>query len=135
VTLSPDAPLVPGDEILLEQLFINLIENAIKYSDGPLEIAATFSPTEVAVELNDRGPGIPEGEQERIFEKFHRSGREGGREGVGLGLAICRAIVAVHGGQISASNRRGGGASFRFTLPLEGAPEPPGVEPAAADSE
>jgi two-component system sensor histidine kinase KdpD len=136
VELSPDAPLVPGDEILLEQLFINLVENAIKYSDGPLEIAVAFSPTEVAVEVNDRGPGIPEGEEQRIFEKFHRTGREGGREGVGLGLAICRAIVSVHGGQISAHNRHGGGASFRLTLPLEGAPEPPRNEaaPAAKDT-
>lgn len=115
-----DAPLVPCDEILVELLLINLVENALKYSDGPLQLRVEFSSKEVAVEVNDRGPGIPEGEAERIFDKFHRSVREGAREGVGLGLAICRAIVSAHGGKLSARNRSGGGASFRFTLPLEG---------------
>jgi len=114
-----DAPLVPCDEILIEQLLINLVENALKYSSGPLQLRVEVGAKEVAVEVNDRGPGIPEGEAERVFEKFHRSVRDGAREGVGLGLAICRAIVTAHGGKISARNRSGGGASFRFTLPLD----------------
>jgi two-component system sensor histidine kinase KdpD len=72
------------------------------------------------VEVADRGAGIPPGQETRIFDKFHRAVREGSPSGVGLGLAICRAIVAAHGGRIWAQNREGGGASFRFTLPIEG---------------
>ena len=72
------------------------------------------------MEVADRGAGIPPGQETRIFDKFHRAVREGSPSGVGLGLAICRAIVAAHGGRIWAQNREGGGASFRFTLPIEG---------------
>jgi two-component system sensor histidine kinase KdpD len=125
VRLPDDAPLVPCDELLVEQLLINLVENALKYSEGAIEIEATFAPHEACVEVNDRGPGIAEGEAERIFEKFHRSAQGGSREGVGLGLSICRAIVGAHGGHITARSRDGGGASFRFTLPLEGTPPSP----------
>jgi two-component system, OmpR family, sensor histidine kinase KdpD len=86
----------------------------------------------VRVDVADRGPGIPPGEEERIFEKFHRGGKEAGG-GVGLGLTICRGIVTAHGGRIWAENRPGGGAVIHFTLPLAGAP-PPAIpsEPAAA---
>jgi two-component system sensor histidine kinase KdpD len=130
VVLPPNAPLVPCDPVLLEQMLINLLENASKYSNDAIEISATFSADEVAVDVSDRGPGIPAGEEQRIFEKFHRSAHEGGRDGVGLGLTICQAIASAHGGGISALNREGGGATFRFTLPVEGAPpaEPPPVE-------
>jgi two-component system sensor histidine kinase KdpD len=85
------------------------------------------------VEVADHGPGIPPGEQERIFDKFHRAVREGGPGGVGLGLAICRGIVAAHGGQIWAQNRDDGGVAFRFTLPIVGEPPrlpAPELEPA-----
>jgi two-component system sensor histidine kinase KdpD len=119
----PDDPLlVPCDAVLLEQVFINLVENAVKYSSAAIEIQASLGDGEVAVDVSDHGPGIAVGEEERIFDKFHRTGREGGRDGVGLGLTICRAIVAAHGGTIWALNRRGDGATFRFTLPLEGTP-------------
>jgi two-component system sensor histidine kinase KdpD len=127
VDLPDDLPLVPCDAVLIGQMLINLLENAAKYSTGPIEIKATFAAGEIAVEVNDRGPGIPAGEEEKIFEKFHQPARDGGREGVGLGLTICRAIAAVHGGKITAFNREGGGASFRFTLPMDGAP--PSVPP------
>ncbi len=133
VDLPSDLPLVPCDAVLLEQALINLVENAVKYSDGEIEIRAFFAEKEMAVEVNDRGPGIPPGEEERIFDKFHRTSYEGGREGVGLGLTICRAIVSVHGGKIWAINRDRGGATFRFTLPLDGppplAPSPEALEP------
>ena len=77
------------------------------------------------VEVADRGPGLPPDQIERVFEKFYRgSNREGG---VGLGLAICEAIVRAHGGRIWAENRAGGGASFRFLLPVQG--QPPNVQP------
>jgi len=75
------------------------------------------------VELADRGPGILEGQQEHIFDKFTRGRVPGG--GVGLGLSICRVIIEAHGGRIWAENRPGGGAVFRFTLPFEG--EPPRI--------
>ena len=122
VELPPGLPLVPFDAVLIEQALINLLENAAKYSEGPIEIIATLTPEEVVVEVADRGPGIPDGEEDRVFEKFHRAIREGGPSGVGLGLAICRAIVAAHGGRIWAQNRDGGGASFRFALPIQGEP-------------
>jgi two-component system sensor histidine kinase KdpD len=79
----------------------------------------------VAISVLDRGPGVPEGERGRIFDKFYRvPGAYGG--GAGLGLAICRGIVEAHGGRIDVSGREGGGAAFRFTLPIEGTP--PAVE-------
>ena len=130
VELPPDLPLVPCDAVLIEQALINLLENAAKYSEGPIEINATLGPKEVVVEVADRGPGIPAGEQGRVFEKFYRAIREGGPSGVGLGLAICRAIVAAHGGRIWAQNRHDGGASFRFALPIQG--EAPALAPSEA---
>jgi two-component system sensor histidine kinase KdpD len=121
--LPEGLPLVPLDTVLVEQVLVNLLENAIKYSgaDGQLEIRAQAAPGEVLVEVADRGPGIPPGEEGRIFEPFRRASGER-RPGVGLGLAICRAIIQAHGGKIWAENRPGGGASFKFTLPLEGTP-------------
>ncbi|MDQ2644713.1 MAG: sensor histidine kinase KdpD [Myxococcota bacterium] len=129
--LPADLPLVPFDAVLVEQAFINLLENAIKYSDGPIEIDAASSPAEITVTIADRGPGIPPGEEQRVFEKFHRAVSDrGGPSGAGLGLTICRAIVAAHGGRIWVRNREGGGAAFRFTLPLE--VRPPTLEEPAA---
>jgi two-component system sensor histidine kinase KdpD len=130
VDLSGTLTLVYCDAILIEQVFINLLENAAKYSAGPIDITAVTSPQEMRVEVADRGPGIPPGEEERLFEKFQRGAREGGPGGVGLGLAICRAIIAAHGGKIGVTNREGGGASFRFSLPVPG--EAPRFPPPAA---
>jgi two-component system sensor histidine kinase KdpD len=132
IDLAKDLPLVPGDAVLLEQVLINLLENAVKYSGEAIEIRAEAMGGEVLLEVNDRGSGIPVGEEERIFDKFHRAARVGGQEGVGLGLTICRAITTAHGGKIWGSNRAGGGASFRFTLPLVG---PPLVAPPAEAAE
>ena len=82
-----------------------------------MDLSASVSDHEVIVEVADRGPGIPPGEESRIFDKFYRgkSAREGG---VGLGLTICRGIVEAHGGRIWVENRPGGGALFQFTIPL-----------------
>ncbi|MGE0454651.1 MAG: DUF4118 domain-containing protein [Vicinamibacteria bacterium] len=120
--LPEELPLVPVDEILIEQVLVNLVENALKYSppESPIEISAARAPDAVAIEVADRGPGIPPGEEERIFEKFQRLESRGRQGGVGLGLTICRGILTAHGGRILAENREGGGAAFRFTLPLEG---------------
>jgi two-component system, OmpR family, sensor histidine kinase KdpD len=127
VELPADLPLVPFDAVLIEQALINLLENAAKYSQGQIEVRASAAAAEVMVEIADRGPGIEPGQEDRVFEKFHRAVREGGPSGVGLGLAICRAIVAAHGGRIWVQNRDGGGASFRFALPIQG--EPPTLVP------
>jgi len=133
VDLPVSLPLIPCDALLVELLLINLLENAAKYSDGGIELKATPRSGEVLVEVNDRGPGIPPNQELRVFEKFHRAVREGSPGGVGLGLAISRAVVAAHGGRIWAQNRDGGGASFRFTLPIEGEapklPEADALEP------
>jgi two-component system sensor histidine kinase KdpD len=122
ISLPEDLPLVPFDATLIELVLINLLENAAKYGADPLELGATASRGELVVEVADRGPGVPVGQESRIFDKFHRAIREGGAGGVGLGLAICRAIVTAHGGRIWVRNRDGGGASFQFSLPFEGKP-------------
>jgi two-component system, OmpR family, sensor histidine kinase KdpD len=128
VHLPPDLPLVPLDGVLIEQVFINLLENAVKYTPPgtPIEISATKTDGLVRVDVADRGPGLPPGEETRIFDKFHRAPGSTGASGVGLGLTICRGIITAHGGRIWAENRAGGGAVFHFTLPLAG-PSPVGV--------
>jgi two-component system sensor histidine kinase KdpD len=122
--LPSDLPLVPIDGVLVEQLLINLLENAAKYSpDGsPIEISAQQKDSELVLEVADRGPGIPPESLQKIFDKFYRLPREGQSGGAGLGLAICRAIVEAHGGRIWVENREGGGAAFCFTLPITGPP-------------
>ena len=117
-----DLPLVPMDEILLEQVFVNLLENAAKHTPAgtPIEVGASSRPGEVVAYVADRGPGLPPGEEETIFRKFHRGGGSAG--GIGLGLTICRGIVTAHGGRIWAENRSGGGAMFRIALPIAGTP-------------
>jgi len=124
VRLPPDLPLVPIDGVLIEQVFINLLENAVKYtpSGTPIEIAATTLDGAVRVDVADRGPGLPAGEETRIFEKFYRVPGATATSGVGLGLTIVRGIITAHGGRIWAENRPGGGAMFRFTLPLVAVP-------------
>jgi len=114
-----DLPLVFVDGVLLEQVVINLVENAVKYapSGSTIDLFASASDREIIVEVADRGPGIPSGEEAFIFDKFYR-GRLAREGGVGLGLTICRGIVEAHSGRIWAENRSGGGALFRFSIPL-----------------
>jgi two-component system sensor histidine kinase KdpD len=122
IHLPPDLPLVSFDPVLIEQVLINLLENATKYTPAgsPMDISAHANEKEVEVEVADRGPGVMPEEAERIFEKFYRA-REGEGGGAGLGLTICRGIVSAHGGRIWVEERVGGGSVFRFTLPLDGA--------------
>jgi len=124
--LALDLPLVPLDAVLIQQLFVNLLENALKYTPAgsPIEIRAGVRAGGVEIVVADRGPGIPAGEEQRVFDKFYRvSGAQGG--GVGLGLAICKGIVMAHGGQLFVSNRAGGGAEFHIYLPVDGEPPSP----------
>jgi two-component system sensor histidine kinase KdpD len=126
VDLPEAFPLVPLDAALIEQVLVNLITNAQRHAPGlEMELRAWAEPGWVHLEVADRGPGIPAAFQDRIFDKFFRlpEAREGG---VGLGLAICRAIVQAHGGRIHVEDRPGGGSCFRLALPLDGVPpEPP----------
>ncbi|HMJ54973.1 MAG TPA: sensor histidine kinase KdpD [Polyangiaceae bacterium] len=127
VTVSVDAELlVPMDNVLIEQVLVNLFENAAKYTPAgtAIEVSAKSADDEIVVEVADRGPGIPADERERVFDKFHRGPSERTKGGVGLGLTICRAVVIAHGGRIWVEDREGGGASFKFALPLEGEPPP-----------
>ena len=125
--IPEDLPLVNVDGVLIGQLLANLLENAAKYTPKgtTVSISAEAGQDEVIVSVADEGPGLPPGEEERIFDKFHRAAPEGPQSGVGLGLSICKAIVQVHGWTIAAENLPAGGAVFRFTLPLVG--EPPKV--------
>jgi two-component system sensor histidine kinase KdpD len=125
--LPSDLPLVPLDGVLMGQLLINLLENALKYTPPrtPIEIAASVNNGEVRLEVADRGPGLPPGDEARVFDKFYRGGQTRGGRGVGLGLTICRGIAEAHGGRISAENRPEGGVVFRVALPL--AEKPPEV--------
>lgn len=133
--LPPTLPLVPMDEVLIEQVLVNLLENALKYGapGTPITIAARAEPGAVFVSVSDRGQGVPAAQRERVFDKFFR-GDSSGQEGVGLGLAICRGILAVHGGSIELADRAGGGSEFRFRLPIDGAPAPPPSESAEAEA-
>jgi two-component system sensor histidine kinase KdpD len=118
--LAENLPMVFVDDVLLGQVLWNLIENAAKYTPpgSPLDLAAFEDNAAVIIELRDRGPGVPPGDEERIFEKFYR-GKSAKVRGAGLGLPICRAIVEAHRGTIRALPREGGGTTFRISLPFE----------------
>ncbi|MDG3002643.1 sensor histidine kinase [Paludisphaera mucosa] len=129
VRMPPDLPLVLVDGLLLEQLFLNLLENAARYTPpgSTITITAARDGAWLTISVADDGPGLPPGSEERIFEKFYRasSSSDVGR-GSGLGLAICRAVASVHGGTITASNRPAGGVEFLLRLPFPA--DPPKVE-------
>src|SRR5256712_3116955 len=129
--LPADLPLVPLDSVLIEQVLINVLDNAIKYTPhgSPLSLSAWTTDGAVTVEVADQGPGLPPGEEQRVFEKFYRAQRPGESSGAGLGLTICPGIIEAHGGHMWAENRPGGGAGVRLTLPLTGTPPPVGTEP------
>jgi two-component system, OmpR family, sensor histidine kinase KdpD len=125
--LPPDLPLLSVDGLLIEQVLVNLLENAVRYTPAgtPIELSAHVSGRQVEIRIADEGPGLPLGTEERVFEKFFRgSTSPDGRRGVGLGLAICRGIVQAHGGKLTARNRPEGGAEFVMSLPCETAPPP-----------
>jgi signal transduction histidine kinase len=130
ITIPDDLPLLSIDPILVEQLLVNLLENATKYTPpgSEISVAAAREGGTLVLDVADRGPGLPAGEEERIFERFHRAARPGVR-GVGLGLPIARAIAQAHGGRLTAASRPGGGSVFRLTLPVAAPPAPP-PEPA-----
>jgi two-component system, OmpR family, sensor histidine kinase KdpD len=121
VHLAADLPPVWVDATLIVQVFANLFDNIAKYTPPGTRVrvsaAADPGAAFVRVVVDDEGPGLPAGDPARLFDKFQRGTGEGSVAGVGLGLAICQAIVRAHGGEIEAQRREGGGARFVFTLP------------------
>jgi two-component system sensor histidine kinase KdpD len=136
VSIPATFPLLKVDGILIEQLLGNLLENAARYTPAgsTIEIAAQEADGGVAISVADNGPGLPTGSESAVFDKFFRGAAVApdGRRGVGLGLAICHAIVAAHGGTIAARNRPQGGAEFVVRLPCRETPPRIDVESAVA---
>jgi two-component system sensor histidine kinase KdpD len=123
-------PLVRFDATLLERVLCNLLENAGKYTPphATVTIAARAEDGELRVSVCDDGPGLPAGQEDALFEKFVRGRQESSIAGVGLGLAICRAIVEAHGGRMGAWNQEHAGACFEFSLPLGDPPPLPDAD-------
>jgi two-component system sensor histidine kinase KdpD len=130
VKLPPGTPMIYVDTVMIEQVLINLLENVLRYTPelSPVEIIGEASNFAVKISVADQGPGIPVGLENQLFEKFYRVQCETAQSGVGLGLAICRAIIEAHGGSIQAQNRPTGGAVFSFMIPLDYAPPMLGPE-------
>ncbi|OYV48461.1 MAG: hypothetical protein B7X10_03020, partial [Burkholderiales bacterium 21-58-4] len=141
ITLHDDFPLLEFDATLIERVFCNLFENAAKYTPkgSRIRIDAQISGNDARISVSDNGHGLAKGSEEAVFEKFTRGEKESATPGVGLGLAICKAVVEAHRGKIWAENLEAGGARFTFTLPLP-AVRPPllcrvtGVVPRLAES-
>jgi two-component system sensor histidine kinase KdpD len=124
IRLPRELPLVRFDALLIERVLVNLLENASKYTPaGSLVVlSAEVVADKLKVSVADNGPGLPAGREEALFQKFTRGAPESATPGVGLGLAICRAIVESHRGTIVGINQSGGGVTFSFMLPLGGTP-------------
>lgn len=131
VNLAPGLPLINIDAVLIERVLCNLLENATKYSlenaDIKLDASVSVSDKHIEVSVSNQGKGFPPDRLEQVFTLFERGELEGHSSGMGVGLAICRAIVEAHGGRIHASNLASGGARVTFVLPL-GTPPPIDLE-------
>jgi two-component system sensor histidine kinase KdpD len=125
IEVPPDLPLVQMDFVLMEQVLVNLLDNACSYSppDAPITIEATLDDGMLSITVQDGGRGIPPGDLERIFDKFYRVPGTA-TAGTGLGLAICRGLVEAHGGTLHAENAASGGARFTICLPAGALPPP-----------
>jgi two-component system sensor histidine kinase KdpD len=120
--IAPDLPEVPGDPVQLDQVFTNLIENAIRHSppEGVVRIHVTAEGDHLRIRVTDQGAGIPIAEREKVFEAFYRGRDNPESAGSGLGLAIVRAIVTAHEGKVWIEEMTGGGTAFVVDLPLAG---------------
>jgi two-component system sensor histidine kinase KdpD len=120
IDIPPNLPLISMDSVLMAQVLINLLDNALKYSppDGTIEFSARTRENWLEIEVADQGPGIPEKHLMQVFNKFFRLSRNEEVSGTGLGLAISKGIVEAHEGKIWAENRSEGGSKIIFTLPL-----------------
>jgi two-component system sensor histidine kinase KdpD len=121
VTIAPGLPLVPMDGVLMVQVLVNLLDNALKYSprDGPVEVQARLDAGQLEIRVLDHGKGIPVDELDRVFDKFYRVAVQGAPKGTGLGLSICKGFVEAHNGRILAKRRTEGGTEIAVFLPLE----------------
>ena len=130
LSLQTKLPLIAFDAVLLERVLCNLLENAARHAANGMWIGIEAATTdlELRITVTDRGPGVPHGNEDLIFAKFVHGMGVPSRDGVGLGLAICRTIVEAHGGKIWVKPGTGGGASFIFTLPLGIPPDLASVE-------
>lgn len=116
--LPADLPLVKCDAVMIERVLVNLLENATKYTppESTVGVTVTHDDSSLRVEVWDEGPGLPPGQERAVFARFERGQKESVVPGVGLGLAICEAIVTAHGGRIWAENR-----TARCSLPVHAA--------------
>jgi signal transduction histidine kinase len=124
VSVPEDLPLGRGDERRIAQVLLNLVGNAIKFTDaGRVRITAGAANGSFSVTVSDTGPGIRRSEQDRIFQEFHQVDGSNTKKkgGTGLGLAIAKRIVELHGGQISVTSEVDAGATFQFNLPVKAA--------------
>jgi two-component system sensor histidine kinase KdpD len=123
IEIPPDLPMVAMDALLIEQMLVNLLENAARYTPAgsPIEITAADHDEWIRIAIADHGPGIPAAEREAVFKKFYRGASAKVRGGSGLGLAICRAIAQLHGGFVWVDDRADGapGAAFQIDLPSQ----------------
>ena len=122
IQIAPDASTIQADPVKLHDVVRNLVENAVNYGPEDSEISLSARRQDdgaVVLEVDDRGPGIPEADLARVFERFYRvdKARAQAPPGTGLGLAIVKHLVGLHGGSTAAFNRTGGGARFLVTLP------------------
>ena len=126
VILEPNLPLVEFDAVLMERVLCNLIENAAKYSpmNSEIQISGYMLNRRACIEVNDQGKGFETGKIDNLFKMFIRGKAELSVQGIGLGLAICKAVIDAHGGEISASNLKEGGASILISLPAGNPPNP-----------
>jgi two-component system, OmpR family, sensor histidine kinase TctE len=128
---------IGSDRVALREMLRNLVDNALRYSDGAVLITAAAIGEQLEIDVLDRGPGVPDEEKEAVFERFRRGTTSGGRHGSGLGLAIVRRVAQAQGGEVRLEDRPGGGLRVRLALPLRAAPVParparaPGLAPVA----
>ena len=120
--LEPDLPLVRGDAVLLAQAVANLMDNAVKYAEGPILVSASLHDGRLSLDVADRGPTLSPQERQRIFQTFYRSPNALGIRGAGLGLSIAQAVAHAHGGGMTVMPRQDGGNIFRLDLPLADVP-------------
>jgi len=120
VVIPPDLPLVPMDSVLIAQVIVNLLDNALKYSGpgSPVEVKAQVTGEQLQVSVADCGNGIPEEDLKRVFEKFYRVSSVGTTSGTGLGLSICKGLVEAHAGRIWMEHRQKSGTEAKFSLPF-----------------
>ena len=120
INVQPELPLVRADYILIEQVLINLLDNALKYSKQGSKIVVTTQQRGKLLEtaVANQGEGIPDTDLSKVFDKFYRLNSHLQVSGTGLGLAICKGIIEAHGGEIWAKNNKLGGVTITFTLPL-----------------